>query len=174
MVYLEEYCVSLSEHLMPASEVSEQISLAGTEASGTGNMKFMLNGAITLGTLDGANVEIAQAAGKENEIIFGMLTNEVENLKRVGYHPNSFITGDDIANEVLNFLERGWNGENFHEVTSNLFTSDPYMVMADFKDYRRAQADLQRLYADREGWAASSAPTAPCWNTPTTSGTLPP
>ena len=156
VVYLEEYCVSLSEHLMPASEVSEQISLAGTEASGTGNMKFMLNGAITLGTLDGANVEIAQAAGKENEIIFGMLTNEVENLKRVGYHPNSFITGDDIANEVLNFLERGWNGENFHEVTSNLFTSDPYMVMADFKDYRRAQADLQRLYADREGWAKMS------------------
>ena len=156
IVYLEEYCVSLSEHLMPASEVSEQISLAGTEASGTGNMKFMLNGAITLGTLDGANVEIAQAAGQENEIIFGMLTGEVENLKRVGYHPNSFITGDDIANEVLNFLERGWNGENFHEVTSNLFTSDPYMVMADFKDYRRAQADLQRLYADREGWARMS------------------
>ena len=156
VVYLEEYCVSLSEHLMPASEVSEQISLAGTEASGTGNMKFMLNGAITLGTLDGANVEIAQAAGQENEIIFGMLTNEVENLKRVGYHPSSFITGDDIANEVLNFLERGWNGENFHEVTSNLFTSDPYMVMADFKDYRRAQADLQRLYADREGWARMS------------------
>ena len=156
VVYLEEYCVSLSEHLMPASEVSEQISLAGTEASGTGNMKFMRNGAITLGTLDGANVEIAEAAGRENEIIFGMLTNEVENLKRVGYHPNSFITGDDIANEVLNFLERGWNGENFHEVTSNLFTSDPYMVMADFKDYRRAQADLQRLYADREGWAKMS------------------
>ena len=156
IVYLEDYCVTLSERLMPASEVSEQISLAGTEASGTGNMKFMLNGAITLGTLDGANVEIAQAAGQENEIIFGMLTNEVENLKRVGYHPNSFITGDDIANEVLNFLERGWNGENFHEVTSNLFTSDPYMVMADFKDYRRAQADLQRLYADREGWARMS------------------
>ena len=156
VVYLEDYCVTLSEQLMPASEVSEQISLAGTEASGTGNMKFMLNGAITLGTLDGANVEIAEAAGRENEIIFGMLTNEVENLKRVGYHPNSFITGDDIANEVLNFLERGWNGENFHEVTSNLFTSDPYMVMADFKDYRRAQADLQRLYADREGWARMS------------------
>ena len=101
-------------------------------------------------------MEIANAAGKENEIIFGMLTQEVENLKRVGYHPSSFITGDDVANEVLNFLERGWNGENFHEVTSNLFTSDPYMVMADFKDYRRAQADLQRLYADREGWARMS------------------
>ena len=156
IVYLEEYCVSLSEHLMPASEVSEQISLAGTEASGTGNMKFMLNGAITLGTLDGANVEIAKAAGRDNEIIFGMLTEEVESLKRVGYHPSSFITGDDVAHEVLNFLERGWNGENFHEVTSNLFTNDPYMVMADFKDYRRAQHDVQRLYANREQWAKMS------------------
>ena len=156
VVYLEEYCVSLSEHLMPAAEVSEQISLAGTEASGTGNMKFMLNGAITLGTLDGANVEIADAAGKENELIFGMLTPEVNNLKQVGYHPNAFITGDDVANYTLNFLERGWNGENFHEVTENLRTSDPYMVMADFKDYRRAQADLQKLYADREKWAQMS------------------
>ena len=156
VVYLEEYCVSLSEHLMPAAEVSEQISLAGTEASGTGNMKFMLNGAITLGTLDGANVEIADAAGKENELIFGMLTPEVNNLKQVGYHPNAFIMGDDVANSALNFLERGWNGENFHEVTENLRTSDPYMVMADFKDYRRAQADLQRLYADREKWAQMS------------------
>ena len=144
VVYLEEYCVSLSEHLMPAAEVSEQISLAGTEASGTGNMKFMLNGAITLGTLDGANVEIADAAGKENELIFGMLTPEVNNLKQVGYHPNAFIMGDDVANAALNFLERGWNGENFHEVTENLRSSDPYMVMADFKDYRRAQADLQQ------------------------------
>ena len=156
VVYLEEYCVSLSEHLMPAAEVSEQISLAGTEASGTGNMKFMLNGAITLGTLDGANVEIADAAGKENELIFGMLTPEVNNLKQVGYHPNAFITGDDVANAALNFLERGWNGEDFHEVTENLRSSDPYMVMADFKDYRRAQADLQRLYADREHWAKMS------------------
>ena len=156
VVYLEEYCVSLSEHLMPAAEVSEQISLAGTEASGTGNMKFMLNGAITLGTLDGANVEIADVAGKENELIFGMLTPEVNNLKQVGYHPNAFITGDDVANYTLNFLERGWNGENFHEVTENLRSSDPYMVMADFKDYRRAQADLQKLYADRETWARMS------------------
>src|SRR5699024_2369518 len=107
------------ERLMPASEVSEQISLAGTEASGTGNMKFMLNGAITLGTLDGANVEIADAAGKENEIIFGMLTPEVNALKNMGYHPSMFYGNDEVAMEVLSFLERGWNGENFHEVVSN-------------------------------------------------------
>ena len=152
IVYLEEYCVSLSERLMPASEVSEQISLAGTEASGTGNMKFMLNGAITLGTLDGANVEIADAAGKDNEIIFGMLTPEVNALKNMGYHPSMFYSNDEVAMEVLSFLEKGWNGDNFHEIVSNLRTSDPYMVMADFKDYRRAQADLQKLYADRAKW----------------------
>ncbi len=152
IVYLEDYCVSLSERLMPASEVSEQISLAGTEASGTGNMKFMLNGAITLGTLDGANVEIADAAGHENEIIFGMLTPEVNALKGMGYHPNAFIYGDNTAMAVLDFLEKGWNGENFNEVTSNLRNSDPYMVMADFKDYRRAQHDLQELYRDKQKW----------------------
>ena len=152
IVYLEDYCVSLSERLMPASEVSEQISLAGTEASGTGNMKFMLNGAITLGTLDGTNVEIADAAGHENEIIFGMLTPEVNALKGMGYHPNAFINGDNTAMAVLDFLEKGWNGENFSEVTSNLRNSDPYMVMADFKDYRRAQHDLQELYRDKQKW----------------------
>ena len=152
IVYLEDYCVSLSERLMPASEVSEQISLAGTEASGTGNMKFMLNGAITLGTLDGANFEIADAAGHENEIIFGMLTPEVNALKGMGYHPNAFINGDNTAMAVLDFLEKGWNGENFSEVTSNLRNSDPYMVMADFKDYRRAQHDLQELYRDKQKW----------------------
>ena len=146
IVYLEDYCVSLSERLMPASEVSEQISLAGTEASGTGNMKFMLNGAITLGTLDGANVEIADAAGHENE------TPEVNALKGMGYHPNAFINGDNTAMAVLDFLEKGWNGENFNEVTSNLRNSDPYMVMADFKDYRRAQHDLQELYRDKQKW----------------------
>ena len=152
IVYLEDYCVSLSERLMPASEVSEQISLAGTEASGTGNMKFMLNGVITLGTLDGANVEIADAAGHENEIIFGMLTPEVNALKGMGYHPGAFINGDNTAMAVLDFLEKGWNGENFSEVTSNLRNADPYMVMADFKDYRRAQHDLQQLYRDKQKW----------------------
>ena len=114
--------------------------------------KFMLNGAITLGTLDGANVEIADAAGHENEIIFGMLTPEVNALKGMGYHPNAFINGDNTAMAVLDFLEKGWNGENFNEVTSNLRNSDPYMVMADFKDYRRAQHDLQELYRDKQKW----------------------
>ena len=152
IVYLEDYCVSLSERLMPASEVSEQISLAGTEASGTGNMKFMLNGAITLGTLDGANAEIADAAGKDNEIIFGMLTPEVNALKGMGYHPQAFISDDNVAMAVLDMLEKGWNGENFSEVTNNLRNSDPYMVLADFKDYRRAQHTVQELYKQKQTW----------------------
>ena len=152
IVYLEDYCVSLSERLMPASEVSEQISLAGTEASGTGNMKFMLNGAITLGTLDGANVEIADAAGKDNEIIFGMLTPEVNALKGMGYHPQAFISDDNVAMAVLDMLEKGWNGENFSEVTNNLRNSDPYMVLADFKDYRHAQHTVQELYKQKRTW----------------------
>ena len=152
VVYLEDYCVSLSERLMPASEVSEQISLAGTEASGTGNMKIMLSGAITLGTLDGANVEIADAAGHENEFIFGMLTPEVNRLKAMGYHPSMFINNDDVAMQVLSFLERGFNGDDFHEVVNNLRSSDPYMVMADFKAYREAQAKMQAAYTDRTRW----------------------
>ena len=152
IVYLEDYCVSLSERLMPASEVSEQISLAGTEASGTGNMKFMLNGAITLGTLDGANVEIADAAGKDNEIISGMLTPEVNALKGMGYHPQAFISDDNVAMAVLDMLEKGWNGENFSEITNNLRNSDPYMVLADFKDYRRAQHTVQELYKQKQTW----------------------
>ena len=152
IVYLEEYNVTMSERLMPASEVSEQISLAGTEASGTGNMKFMLNGAVTLGTLDGANVEIADAAGQDNEIIFGMLTPEVNALKGMGYHPQAFIADDNVAMAVLDLFERGWNGENFSEVTSNLRNSDPYMVLADFKDYRRAQHTVQELYRQKETW----------------------
>ena len=152
VVYLEDYNVTTSERLMPASEVSEQISLAGTEASGTGNMKFMLNGAITLGTLDGANVEIADAAGMDNEVIFGMRTEEVNALKAMGYHPSMFANRDEVTLEVLNFLEKGWNGEDFHEIVNNLRNVDPYMVLADFADYRRAHTDLAKLYADRTRW----------------------
>ncbi len=148
IIYLEDYNVTTSEHLMPASEVSEQISLAGTEASGTGNMKFMLNGAVTLGTYDGANIEIAQAAGAENFVQFGMLSDEVSALKERGYHPVEYIQSSPLAKEVLSFLEHGWGAENFHEIASNLQTSDPYMVMADFADYRRAEALISDIYRD--------------------------
>ncbi|MEG2436232.1 MAG: glycogen/starch/alpha-glucan phosphorylase, partial [Ruthenibacterium sp.] len=99
-----------------------------------------------------ANVEIAAAAGKENEIIFGMLTNQVDDLKAFGYHPAGFINTNDEAEEALNLLEKGWDGESYHEIVDNLRTADPYMVMADFADYRRAQAELSHLYTQREIW----------------------
>ena len=152
IVYLEDYNVTTSERLMPASEISEQISLAGTEASGTGNMKFMVNGAITLGTLDGANVEIADAAGAENEIIFGLRTPEVETLRRTGYHPDAFLAGDDAARAALAFMQHGWNGERFDDLASNLISHDPYMVLADFRSYQEAQARARALYADSAAW----------------------
>ncbi len=150
IVYLEDYNVTTSERLMPASEISEQISLAGTEASGTGNMKFMLSGAITLGTLDGANVEIAEAVGDDNFIQFGMLTPEAQQLARVGYHPAPYIDSDPIATEVLKFMERGINGNSFNDLVDNLRYHDSYMVMADFADYRRAQADVSRIYSNKD------------------------
>ncbi len=152
VVYLEDYCVTTSERLMPASEISEQISLAGTEASGTGNMKFMLNGAITLGTLDGANVEIAEAAGEDNEIIFGMRTPQVNELQHFGYHPSAILATDEMASRALAFMQQGWDGNNFDDLVHNLTGSDPYMVLADFKAYREAQARARRLYAQPQVW----------------------
>ncbi len=148
IVYLEDYNVTTSERLMPASEISEQISLAGTEASGTGNMKFMLSGAITLGTLDGANVEIAEAVGDDNFIQFGMLTPEAQQLARVGYHPGPYVDGDPIATEVLKHIERGINGNSFTDLANNLRYHDSYMVMADFADYRLAQHKVSEIYSD--------------------------
>ena len=156
VLYLQDYSVTMSERLMPASEISEQISLAGTEASGTGNMKFMLNGAPTLGTLDGANIEIAAAAGKENFFQFGMLTEQVNELRRFGYLPNSFIADDEVAVAVLNFIEKGLDGKNFNEVVTNLETQDPYMVMADFRDYRRAQTLVSETYRDKRKFSRMS------------------
>ncbi len=156
IVYLEDYNVTTSELLMPASEISEQISLAGTEASGTGNLKFMLNGAITLGTYDGANVEIAQAVGDENFIQFGMTTEEVDIKKQEGYHPSVYIQQDNVAKEVLDFLQKGWGGENFQDIVTNLTTKDPYMVMADFVDYRNAVQRLSDIYLDKDQFTRMS------------------
>ena len=130
--FLEDYRVTLSELLMPASDISEQISLAGTEASGTGNMKLMLNGAITLGTLDGANIEIKDAVGDENIIIFGMKTEEVNDLKRTGYNPESYYESNPVIKNCIDRMYHGINGCNFNEVANSLKNSDPYMVLADF------------------------------------------
>ena len=153
--FVENYSVTLSELLMPASDISEQISLAGTEASGTGNMKLMLNGAVTLGTLDGANVEIKDAVGDENIIIFGMKTEEV-NARKPHYNPEQIYNSNAIVRACIDRMYKGINGCTFNEVANSLKTADPYMVLADFDDYARAQALSSELYADRERWARMS------------------
>ena len=156
VVFMEDYNVSLAEVLMPAADISEQISLAGTEASGTGNMKLMLNGAITLGTLDGANVEIAQAVGDDNIIIFGMKTPEVQQLQRDGYYPMNYINNNPALKGVIDFLNMGVNGKSFGEITSSLMNVDPYMALADFADYQKAQAFSAEVYRDKERFARMS------------------
>ncbi len=156
VVFMEEYNVSLAEILMPAADISEQISLAGTEASGTGNMKLMLNGAVTLGTLDGANVEIADAVGEDNIFIFGLKTPEVQQLQRNGYYPMNYINNNPTLKGVIDFINSGVNGKNFNEISSSLMNVDPYMALADFADYQNAQALSAQVYTDKEKFAKMS------------------
>ena len=153
VVFIEDYRVSLAEIIMPAAEISEQISIAGKEASGTGNMKFMINGAVTIGTLDGANVEIFEQVGSENMFLFGMKADEVEALWREGYDPMSFLTSELQA--VLGMLTSGVLGQRFDDILASLTTTrfgvaDAYMTLADFHDYARAQRDVDVAYAERD------------------------
>ncbi|MBR6695108.1 MAG: glycogen/starch/alpha-glucan phosphorylase [Oscillospiraceae bacterium] len=150
--FLEDYKVTLSEILMPASDISEQISLAGTEASGTGNMKLMLNGAVTLGTFDGANIEIGDAVGPDNIITFGMLKDEVLQKKASGYNPENYYNDNYIIRAAIERMYRGINGCTFEEVANSLRYKDPYMVLADFADYQRAQAFSSEKYKDTTAW----------------------
>ncbi len=154
--FLEDYKVTLSELLMPASDISEQISLAGTEASGTGNMKLMLNGAVTLGTLDGANIEIGEAVGDDNILIFGMKTEEVNALKAQGYNPEHYYRSNSIIKSCIDRMYSGINGCKFAEVANSLKSSDPYMVLADFDSYASVQARSSELYRDEKKWTQMS------------------
>ena len=154
IVYLEDYNVSMAEHLMPAADISEQISLAGTEASGTGNMKLMINGAITLGTLDGANVEIHDAVGDENIFIFGMRTPEVAELQS-HYDSYSYYNQNPQIRRVIDFINNGINGVAFPEI-ANVIHLDPYMVMADFTDYHNVRSKLMEAYKDKKSWTRMS------------------
>ena len=162
VVYMEDYNVSMAEDMMPAADISEQISLAGTEASGTGNMKLMMNGAITLGTLDGANVEIREAVGDENIVIFGMTTPEANDLKRSGYVPMNFYNNNAELRGVIDFINRGICGKQFPEIGSTIVHHDPYMVLADFDDYRKAHSRIDELWADRERWNRMSLMNTAC------------
>lgn len=156
VVYVEDYRVTLAEILMPAADISEQISLAGTEASGTGNMKLMLNGAITLGTEDGANVEIHEAVGDDNIIIFGMRDNEVDRLRAQGYNPRHYYENNPDIREAVDFLRRDFDGVNFSALADNLLNSDYYMVLADFADYCAAQRKASELFCDKTAWSKMS------------------
>ena len=156
VVFLENYNVTLAEHLMPASEVSEQISLAGKEASGTGNMKFMINGALTIGTLDGANVEIAERVGNDNIFIFGHTAEEVDELWKKGYASSYYYNRSDILKRTVDSLQNGFNGRSFSDIANYLLysnrVSDPFMCLADFDFYADAHRKMREAYEDRERW----------------------
>ena len=156
VIYLEDYRVTLSEILMPAADISEQISLAGTEASGTGNMKLMLNGAVTLGTLDGANVEIHNEVGDDNIVLFGMRNEDVVALKAKGYSPKDWYNADPVLKQSVDMLSSGIMGNNFSDITGGLLYNDPFMVLADFDSYRKAQQKVGTLYEDPYGFAKKS------------------
>ena len=160
VIYLEDYGVTMAEKLMPASEISEQISTAGKEASGTGNMKIMINGALTIGTLDGANVEMREAVGDDNIFIFGLTAREVDNLWAHGYNATAYYNNNVQLQKVIDALKVGFNGTSFENLANYLLTAspvaDPYMCMADFGAYREMQAKISGVYQDKQKWAEMS------------------
>ncbi|MGZ9586179.1 glycogen/starch/alpha-glucan phosphorylase [Paenibacillus marinisediminis] len=154
VVFIEDYKVSLAEIIIPAAEISEQISIAGKEASGTGNMKLMINGAVTIGTLDGANVEILEQVGHDNMFLFGMTASEVEALWRQGYNPLTYYNGNRELKAIIDMLKSGTLGTRFDDLvasllTNNLGTADVYMILADFDSYVNAQRAVSNTYADK-------------------------
>ncbi len=161
VIFLENYRVTLAEMIMPASDVSEQISIAGKEASGTGNMKFMINGAVTIGTMDGANIEIHERVGDENIFIFGLLANEIEELCANGYEPTRYYNNNARIKAVIDGLRNGIAGVNFGEIADSLTVggggnADHYKVLADFQSYCDAHDRLDKSYGDKERWGRMS------------------
>jgi starch phosphorylase len=160
VVFLENYSVSLAELLMPATEVTEQISLAGREASGTGNMKAVMNGALMLCTVDGANIEIASACGRENSFEFGLLADEVEKTKNRGYNAIDYYIGSEKVRSVIDKLSSGVGGETFTDIVDYLLGhsayKDSYMCLADFDSYIDAHYKMDKVYADQEVWNKKS------------------
>ena len=163
VVFLENYRVSLAEKLMPASELSEQISTAGKEASGTGNMKFMMNGALTIGTLDGANVEMHQQLGDENIFLFGLTADQVEERRRQGYRSLDYYQQDPVLKRVLDQISAGFSdGRAYTDLTNRLLfgggggIADEYMLLADFDSYCQAHRRSLEVYKDRRAWDQKS------------------
>ncbi|MBU3760062.1 MAG: glycogen/starch/alpha-glucan phosphorylase [Candidatus Omnitrophica bacterium] len=160
VVFLENYRVSLAESIFPASDLSEQISTAGTEASGTGCMKFMVNGALTVGTWDGANIEMAEAVGEENIFTFGLKASEVADLKSRGYDPQGWIRQSPMLEQIFKMIESGFfspvDPGAFSGIVHNLRHYDPYLVCADFEDYCRVQNTITEQYLKPDEWTAKS------------------
>lgn len=158
LVFLPDYGVSLAERIMPAADLSEQISTAGTEASGTGNMKMALNGALTIGTWDGANIEMAEAMGPENMFVFGLKTEDVENLRRVGYDPRLFAEQNRELSAVLEAIGNGRfspeEPQRYRALVDHLLGADPYFLLADFASYLNAQREADALYFDSDAWTS--------------------
>lgn len=160
VVFLENYRVSLAEKIFPASDLSEQISTAGTEASGTGNMKFMVNGALTIGTYDGANIEMAQHLGPDNIFIFGLKADEVEALKRQGYDPKYFIEKNPDLKAVLQLISSNFFSPFqlglFDPIVHLMYNADPFFVCADFEQYCQMQNTVDQVFVDKIQWAKKS------------------
>ena len=160
VVFIPNYSVSLAQLIIPAADISEQISLAGTEASGTSNMKFALNGALTLGTLDGANVEILDNVGKDHIFIFGNTVEQVEALRREGYRPFDYYQNDEQLREVIDQIIRGdfspEEPNRYHSLIQGLQYHDYYQSFADFRSYVEAQKAVDKKYQDRDVWIAST------------------
>ncbi|MEL4896302.1 glycogen/starch/alpha-glucan phosphorylase [Crocosphaera sp. Alani8] len=160
VIFLPDYNVTFGQRVYPAADLSEQISTAGKEASGTGNMKFSLNGALTIGTLDGANVEIRQEVGAENFFLFGLTTPEVLNLKAQGYVPRRYYASIPELRGVLDLISSGFfsNGDSelFMSVVDNLLYDDPYLLLADYKSYIECQEQVSQAYKDQENWSKMS------------------
>ena len=160
VVFLENYRVSLAERIFPASDLSEQISTAGTEASGTGNMKFMLNGALTIGTRDGANIEIADLVGPDNIFLFGKDAAEIQRLGADGYHPGDFIQGSPRLREVLDLVAMNYFSPYhpglFGPILDSIYNADPFFVCADFDSYAQTQDAVGAMYLDPEQWTRRS------------------
>ena len=153
VVFLPNYCVSMSEIMMCGADVSEQISTAGKEASGTGNMKFMMNGAVTLGTLDGATVEIDRLVGRENDVIFGLTVDDIPSF-RDNYRAWDYYMNDWRINRAMNSLIDGTWGDDFRIIYDEILTkNDEFLVLADFDSYVQAQEEIERRYADKNAWA---------------------
>jgi starch phosphorylase len=158
VVYFPDFNVKNAHFVYPAANLSEQISTAGKEASGTGNMKFALNGALTIGTLDGANVEIREEVGVENFFLFGLTTPEVAERKARGYRPRDYYENNETLREVIDFMTSGALGtaELFQPIVQNLLDDDPYMLMADYQSYIDAQERVSALWRDQLAWTRRS------------------